>query len=405
MKVRQLHRFATTAERLGARRWSWILSIVVLAAVLVGGCEIRAEGRRLFPPAQEADQAGTPTPGAPQATAAAPISNQQGGAVALAGGLNAVQVVQEARPSVVNITVGVVPPEQFRRPVPVQAGTGTGVIFDARGYILTNSHVINPEGTRANVIRVTLFDDRTFEAQVVDDDPLNDLAIIKIEASNLRPARIGDSDKLQVGEPVVAIGHALALPGGPTVTTGVVSAVGRQIDEPNGITLPNLIQTDAAINPGNSGGPLLNARAEVIGINTAGIRGEQIQGINFAVAINQAKPAIDSVIATGRVVRPCLGVGIAAVITPPIARINRLPAERGVLVQVEPGGPAARAGLRDGDIIVQADSREIRSAPDLLNAIRQHKPGEQLRVRAVRSDGQTVDVTVTLAERTPRGCG
>jgi S1-C subfamily serine protease len=148
-----------------------------------------------------------------------------------------------------------------------------------------------------------------------------------------------------------------------------------------------------------------NARAEVIGINTAGIRGEQIQGINFAVAINQARPAIDSVIATGRVVRPCLGVGIAAVITPPIARINRLPAERGVLVQVEPGGPAARAGLRDGDIIVQAGGREIRSAPDLLNAIRQHKPGEQLRVRAVRGDGQAVNVTVTLGERTPRGCG
>src|SRR5262249_51413344 len=153
-------------------------------------------------------------------------------------------------------------------------------------------------------------------AQVINDDPPNDLAIIKIDAPNLQPAQLADSDALRIGEPVVAIGYALALPGGPSVTQGGVSAPGRSIQEPNGVVLPNLVQTDAAINPGNSGGPLLNAQGQVIGVNTAGAA--QAQGINFAVAINQARPAIDSVVANGRVVRPLLGVQVIGAVTPPI---------------------------------------------------------------------------------------
>jgi S1-C subfamily serine protease len=214
----------------------------------------------------------------------------------------------------------------------------------------------------------------------------------------LPAARIGDSDKLLVGEPVVAIGHALALPGGPTVSTGVVSGLGRSIDTPNGVTLPNLIQTDAAINPGNSGGPLLDARGQVIGINTAGAA--QAQGISFAVAINTARPAMDSVVATGRVRRPVLGIEVLGTITPALARANGLPTDRGVMVRVpDPSGPAGRAGVRDGDIIVAADGQDVRSSPDLLAAIRRHQPGEPLRLRIVRAGGATLEVTVTLGER------
>ena len=399
-------------------RWSAAAGLLVL---LLTACDVQMQGRRLSGPSQgpgqgpsaglaqgagqEAGQetgqgadtrsGAEPAAAAGQASPAAPPA----AAAALPNGLNAVQVANAARPAVVHIATAVVRQDQFLRPVPVQAGVGTGVIFDARGYILTNSHVVqNPEGGGpARAIRVTLADDRTFEAQVVDDDPANDLAVLKIDAPNLRPARLGDSDRLQVGEPVVAIGHALALPGGPTVSTGVVSALGRSIQEPNGITLPNLIQTDAAINPGNSGGPLLNANAEVIGINTAGAA--QAEGINFAVAINQAKPAVESVVATGRVVRPFLGVQVLGAVTPAIARANDLPADRGVMVAPSPNGPAARAGVREGDIIVAVDGREVRSAPELLEAIRRHKPGDQIRLRIVRARGAATEVTATLTER------
>jgi S1-C subfamily serine protease len=414
------------------------VAAVVAAAAVLGGCDVRMEGRQYTGPTSASQPvaqatpapsggaaaaaqatrsaqgartgatavAGTPTAGTsgtagtqtPAAGAQTGQASTQVQPVALASGLNAVQVVEVARPSVVNITTGVIEQNQFRNPVPVQAGVGTGIIFDPRGYILTNSHVVRSgQDQPAQLIRVTLVDDRSFNATVIDDDPLNDLAIVKIDAPNLTAAKLGDSTKLQIGEPVVAIGHALALPGGPTVSTGVVSALGRQIDEPNGVTLPDLVQTDAAINPGNSGGPLLNARGEVIGINTAG--SAQAQGISFAVAINQAKPAIESVIATGKVVRPLLGVRVLGAITPAIAQANNLPVQRGVAVQPDPSGPAARAGVRDGDIVVAIDGQEVRSAPDMLSLIRKHKPGEQIRLRVARPGGQ-VDITATLAEAT-----
>jgi len=315
-----------------------------------------------------------------------------------AAGIDVVHVYTAARDSVVNITTSPVPPGSLRQPVDVPAGTGTGVIFDPRGYILTNSHVIqNPAGGgTAPSIRVALADERVFDSTVVDDDPANDLAVLKIDAPNLKPARLADSDQVQVGEPVVAIGFALALPGGPTVSSGVVSALGRSIEEPNGNVLPDLVQTDAAINPGNSGGPLLNAGGEVIGINTAG--SARAQGISFAVAANQARPAVDSVVATGQVIRPFLGVQILGEVTPSIARQNSLAADRGVAVQVVPGGPAAQAGVRDGDIITAIDGQQVQTGGDLQNGIRRHKPGEQLRLRVVRQDGSTADLTATLAQ-------
>ena len=303
------------------------------------------------------------------------------------------------RPAVVNVTTSLVTPGQLLNPREIPAGSGTGVIFDFRGYILTNSHVIqNPIGGGvARPIRVTLADERTLEAEVVDDDPGNDLAILKIEAPDLRPARLGDSARLRIGSPVAAIGYALALPGGPSLSTGVVSAINRSIEEPNGITLPNLIQTDAAINPGNSGGPLLNAEGEVIGINTAGAA--RAQGINFAVAINQARPALDSVVASGRVVRPYLGLRVVGEVTPLIAQVSNLPAPRGVVVEPVPGGPAARGGVQSNDIVVAADGQDVRTGAELQAAIFRHQPGEQLRLRVARQGSTTpVDVTATLVE-------
>lgn len=387
--------------------------LTLLAAILavpMAACDVRqapgstareatsAEaGVQELSPGRQASQGGHGASGAVQTgttSAAAPT------AAALPNGMNVVQVAETAKPTVVNITTKVVALGQLRRQVEVPAGTGTGVFIDSRGFILTNSHVIRSgSAAPADKITVTLWDDRSFDARVIDDDPLNDLAILKIEATGLRAARVGDSDRLQVGEPVVAIGHALALPGGPTVSTGVVSALGRSIDAPNGVTLPNLIQTDAAINPGNSGGPLLNARGEVIGINTAGAT--DARGIAFAVAINTAKAAMDSVIATGRVRRPYLGVTVVGTITPAIARANSLPAERGLMVQVpDPNSPAGRAGVRDGDIIVAADGQDVRSSPDLLAAIRKHQPGGQLRLRVFRARGAPIDVSVALGEQT-----
>ena len=197
---------------------------------------------------------------------------------------------------------------------------------------------------------------------------------------------------------MVAIGYALALPGGPSVTAGVVSALGRSIEEPNGVVLPNLIQTDAAINPGNSGGPLLNAAAEVIGINTAGA--EQAQGINFAVAINQARPALDSVVASGRVVRPYLGLRVVGEVTPLIAQVSNLPAPRGVVVEPVPGGPS-----RSGRGAEQRHRGRRRRAGRAHRgrrcqaAIFRHQPGEQLRLRVARQGSTApVDVTATLVE-------
>jgi S1-C subfamily serine protease len=309
--------------------------------------------------------------------------------------IDAAGVYDQARASVVNITTGVIAPNAQLQPVVVPAGAGTGIIFDPRGFILTNSHVVqSPDGSGlAQALRVALDDGRVVGAQVINDDPPNDLAIIKIDAPNLQPAQLADSDALRIGEPVVAIGYALALPGGPTVTQGVVSALGRSIEEPNGVVLPNLVQTDAAINPGNSGGPLLNAQGQVIGANTAGAA--QAQGINFAVAINQARPAIDSVVANGRVVRPLLGVQVIGAVTPPIAAANNLPVPYGIVVDPAPGGPAAQAGVQSGDIVVAVDGKPVRTVPDFQSALFAHRPGDRIQLTVARQ-GQSTPTTLTV---------
>jgi len=206
-------------------------------------------------------------------------------------------IVKKITPSVVAVQTEVTAYDIFLQPIPGQ-GVGTGIIVDSNGYIVTNNHVI--EGAQS--VTVITNDGRSFEAVKVNGDPFTDLAVIQIDAKNLPVAEIGSSKALLVGEGVVAVGNALALEGGPTVTSGIVSYIGRSIMEPNSNVLNDLIQTDAAINPGNSGGPLLNMAGQVIGISTA--VASQAENIGFAIAVTPALPVIEQLVHQGRVIRP-----------------------------------------------------------------------------------------------------
>ena len=306
------------------------------------------------------------------------------------------ELVRYARPSVVHIATEAITINSLGRSVP-GGGVATGFIIDRQGLILTNNHVV----AGARRIVVTLWDERTFEAAVVGRDPQTDLAVIRIDAGAVQPVRLGSSDELEVGESVVAIGHALDLPGGPTVTTGVVSALDRTI---TGVgarrqTLSGLIQTDASINPGNSGGPLLNRYGAVVGVNTVGAGGSQ--GIGFAIAIDGARPVIEALIQEGRVLRGFLGVSIAT-ITRGIARQADLPVTEGVyLVRVWPGSPAAASGLRAGDMLVAINQDRVPDAGALNRLLAKYRAGTTVEVEFVRPSrggAQRLRAQVTLGE-------
>lgn len=282
----------------------------------------------------------------------------------------------------------------FLRPVP-QEGVGSGVIFDERGYILTNNHVVED----ARSLTVTLPDGRTFEGTLIGRDPRTDLAVVNIAGEDLPTAPLGDSEKLRIGEWVVAIGNPLGLEGGPTVTVGVVGAKGRSITDDAGNTLDDMIQTDAAINPGNSGGPLVNLAGEVVGINTAIIA--ETEGLGFAVSTSTARPVIESLLAHGRVIRPYLGVWVLT-ITPSIAEQYGLPVDEGALItEIVQGSPAAEAGLLPGDITVRFDGTKIVTGSDLTNAIWQHKVGDSVQLTFLRN-GEERTIFISLAE-SPEG--
>ncbi len=299
-------------------------------------------------------------------------------------------IVKRVLPAVVSITTRQIELNQFNEPVP-KAGLGSGVIVDSRGYILTNSHVV--EG--AEVIKVALSDERIFHATLIGADAFTDLAVLKIEGKKLRAAPLGNSAKVAVGETVMAIGSPLWIEGGPTVTVGVVSALGRSMEEPGLPMLHDLIQTDAAINPGNSGGPLVNLAGKVIGINTAII--PSAHGIGFAISINSAKPILKALMAGGRILRPSLGV-VAVSLTPQLAFVNELGIERGALVaRVEPDGPAEIAGIRPGDVITSVAGEAVKDLHHLHNALFRQKAGETIEVTLWRN-GQTLTLTPVLEE-------
>jgi S1-C subfamily serine protease len=293
--------------------------------------------------------------------------------------------------------------------------TGSGFVIDDKGYILTNWHVI----AGASKVTVSFENSKDVEAKVVGRDASDDLALLKVNPAGLTldPLVLGDSKDVRVGDPVLALGNPFNLD--RTLTQGIVSALQRQINAPNGFAIDNVIQTDAAINPGNSGGPLLDAAGRVIGINSQIATGSGTSsdsggsvGIGFAVPINTAKRVIPQLKESGKVQRAYLGI-TGATIDSSLAKLN-LKADHGVLVQeVTPGGPAAKAGLRGGDtqatingndvvlggdVITKIDGRAVRTMDDVVAAVNTKKPGQKVAVSVLR-DGQPKTITVNLAQR------
>jgi len=303
-------------------------------------------------------------------------------------------ILAKVEPAVVSIRTRTLSLGDFLKPVPGE-GAGTGFIVGSDGVIVTNNHVV----AGAQSIEVVFADDRKMPARVLGKDPSTDLAVVKVDAGGLPTAVLGDSDQLKVGDDVVAIGNALALEGGPTVTRGIVSALNRTITAENGERLEHVLQTDAAINPGNSGGPLVNAAGEVVGINTA-VAGDA-QNIGFSIAISPARPIIDQLRqGTPAQSRPFLGVQMFTV-TPSIAEGLGIKATSGALVaDVTAGSGAEVAGLRKGDVITAIDGKEVKAAEDVTAAVNAHKPGDQIKVTYRRGDA-TSDVDVKLGERPP----
>jgi serine protease Do len=272
-----------------------------------------------------------------------------------------------------------------------ERGLGSGVIVSPDGYILTNNHVID----KATDIKVQLADKRQFNGKVVGADPKTDIAVVKISATGLPTITLGDSSQIQVGDYAFAIGNPFGV--GETATMGIISATGR-----NGLQIESyedFIQTDAAINPGNSGGALLNARGELIGINTAILAGGSggNQGIGFAIPINMAKYVMDQILKNGKVVRGFIGVGIEDV-NPSIAKVFNVPSDKGALVSdVQAGSPGAQAGLQRGDVITELNGQPVNGQNDLRLKVGTMTPGTTVHLKVLRN-GKSQDMSLTLGE-------
>ena len=295
---------------------------------------------------------------------------------------------------------------------------GTGFVVDQQGYILTNAHVVDENGQRASRVTVVFnkggSETQRVPGQLVGVDVGSDVAVIKVEPAkaDLKPLPIGDSDQVVVGEPVVAIGNPLGYDF--SITAGIVSATGRSLEAPNGQTIPNGIQTDAAINQGNSGGPLIDDAGRVIGINEQiASSGGGNDGLGFAVPINTAMRSLEQIKTSGKVTYAWMGVSLQT-LTSDIAGMFDMDSQGGALVEaVSPDSPAAKAGLRGGDqsvtvqgqpftiggdVIIKVDSTEIRTADDLIAYLGTKKPGDTVKV-TVERDGRTEELSVTLVER------
>ena len=384
-----------------------------LVAALIGGAVVALVGVAallLF----DVGGGGTTTTIVQQAPVASPSSAAQS-AQAAERGLTAHDIYERDAPGVVHVR-SVLRASATSSPFGAGQGgeaTGTGFVIDGEGHILTNYHVVED----ASSVSVGFDDNRVVPARVLGTDATNDLALLSIDTEGLKlsPLQLGDSSTAQVGDPVLAIGNPFGLD--RTLTTGVVSALQRQITAPNGFTIQHVIQTDAPINPGNSGGPLLDAAGRVIGINSqivTGGGGNGNVGIGFAVPINTAKKLLPQLKQTGSVVHAYLGI-TGATIDASLADLQ-LKVERGVLLQtVVADGPAGRAGLRGGtiesqlggarimlggDVIQSFDGRRIDSMSDLTGEIAKHRPGDRVRLGILRSgDAKQVAVTLGTAPR------
>ncbi|MEW5866694.1 MAG: trypsin-like peptidase domain-containing protein [Bacillota bacterium] len=375
--------------RYGSRRRSYVsyflASLVgaIVGGLIVGAVLINAIDRRL-----------AATPQSPAEPGRAPAEDSQPPMAAGSSSIVA-SIARNVGPSVVKISTlreRIFYNFFFERMVQQEQGLGSGVIFDRRGFVLTNNHVIE----KAKEIGVVLSDGREFKASVVGSDFYTDLAVLQIRGDNLPVAKLGDSDAVQVGGLAVAIGNPFGFDN--TVTAGVISALGRSLplDEEQGVFLENLIQTDAPINPGNSGGALVDEAGAVIGINTAII--SQAQGIGFAIPIKTATKVAREIIEYGKVRRPWIGVTQVWEITPEVARDYRLPIDSGLAVMsYVRQSPVGVSGLRRGDIIVSAGDRKVKTIADLRDAVASAGIGGQLELEVYR-DGRTIKLSVTVGE-------
>jgi S1-C subfamily serine protease len=315
-----------------------------------------------------------------------------------------VQVVRRVAPSVVNVTSRTVNPDVFGQ-AQIGSGVGTGFILRSDGIVVTNFHVV--EGALNLKVTLPPPDGRTFPARVIGADSEHDLAVLKINGSGLPTVPLGGSSKLALGEPVIALGYALALPGGPTVTSGIISALGRtvQAEDPNGgpngepitRTYQDALQTDAAINPGNSGGPLVDLAGNVVGINTAG--SQQAENIGFAIAIDAAKPIIERAMAHPSAPVAYMGVSTATVDAGVAAQFGLAISHGALVLALAPGGPAARTDMQVNDVIVEFQGRAIDTSDALGAAILARKPGDSVQVQLVHQDGGRETVSVILGVR------
>lgn len=306
---------------------------------------------------------------------------------------NITSIVARTTPSVVSIHVKTTGTDIFQQQV-TQEGTGTGFVASATGLIYTNAHVV----ADATEVQVTMADGSTVTGKVVGVDKTDDLAVVKIDvkagAQELVPLPIGSSKNMHVGDPVVAVGNALALPGGPTATAGIVSALNRSIDTNNGEHLARLIQTDAAINPGNSGGPLLNSAGEVIGINTAGA--SNAENVGFAIALDTARPILEELEQGKAHVKAFLGVRTQTVDETVVQQFNLTVKAGAYVADVTSDTAAAAAGIKVGDVITKIDDARVTSSTEVGTALSLHHPGDTVKIVLRRGDKDVI-VTAKLA--------
>lgn len=359
------------------------LFIIAVIGALIGGSLVLGYGEKFV--SKNIPQSNV-TPA--QNLLQAPVAQAQ---VSDARNTPIVRAAQAVGPAVVGITNKAYARNSFNKKVLVEQGTGSGVIFDSKGYIATNNHVVE----NAQEILVSLADGRVLNGRVLGADPATDLAVVKVDTVDLPAATFGDSDSLLVGEPAIAIGNPLGLEFKGSVTAGVISALNRSLEI--GERKFKLIQTDAAINPGNSGGALVNADGVVVGINSAKISIAGVEGIGFSIPINTARPILQSLIEKGRVVRAYLGVGVMDHNTAATYGYE-LKLDKGVyVIKVGSNGPAGKAGLREGDIILKVAGIEINSVADLRGAVDAQTVGGKVDVLIVRGGNQQT-ISVLLEE-------
>ena len=274
----------------------------------------------------------------------------------------------------------------------VVSGTGSGFLFSSDGYLFTNSHVVHGAGS----LKVLLQDGSSYPAQLAGEDPATDLAVLKIDAVGLTTARLGDADALKIGQLAIAIGNPLGFQ--HTVTTGVISALGRSLRGASGLMMDAMIQTDAALNPGNSGGPLVNSEGEVIGVNTAIIMGAQ--GLCFAISINTAKSIADQLMRFGKVKRAYIGVAMQQIdLVPRLRSIHQLKNRQALFVsQVERNSPAAKAGIMSGDIIITFADQQVETADQFFKMMTADKIGQFHYISVIR-DNVKMELRITPVEK------